>query len=310
MNQSGPEAYFSHFHIREILDHFVCTYVRNEQDNKERAQRSYLLKNTSTDTVEENKSSEKEEDYSAINPQLKAIVLLRQYLETYQSEEKSFKSRHPYVVFVSSVLPTDELTLEAWKSSPATAGMQRVVDRLVEDSSVRAEVYTPKRMSSKESPFPIDSPESQKTLDRFRVRKAGEIGGVLNTQEKSLTILVAREWPSAVADTLAVEHVLGLPQMVVHFGHPVDDVAEEGGFERNPGVINSIQDTSRRVHAVGVEAGRFNKPRERAALLGYYSSRDVLLRVEVSEDGEPLTPELVEMVVAKCRECRTKLDAL
>lgn len=311
MNQSGPEAYFSHFHIREILDHFVCTYVRNEQEKKETAQRSYLLKNTSTDADgEQNQEEEVEEDYAAINPQLKAIVLLRRYLETYQLEERSFKSRHPYFVFLSSVLPTEEMTFEAWSASPATAAMMKLVERLSGDESVKAEVYVPKRMSQRDSAFPVDSPESQKTLDRFRVQKAGEIGGVLDTKEKSITIIVAREWPSAVADTLAVEHVLGLPQLVVHFAHPSDEVEETVGFEKHPGEINSIQDTSRRVHAVGVEAGRFNKPRERSALLGYYSSLQLLLQVEVDNNGQLLTPELEEIILRKNRECRKQLDAL
>lgn len=314
MNQSGPEAYFSHFHIREILDHFVSTYVRSEQDKKEQANRSYLLKNTATDAAASNEletAPEKEEDYAAINPQLKAIVLLRKYLETYQAEEKSFKSRHPYFVFVSSVLPTEGLTLEEWSRSPASRTMMSIAQRLVDDPTVKAELYTPQRMSQQEeSIFPVDSPESQKALDHFRVKKAGEIGGVLNTSAKRITIILAREWPSAVADTLAMEDVLGLPQMVVHFAHPTDEVPETGGYETNPGVIHTIQDTSRRVHAVGVEAGRFNKPRERASLLGYYASRGILVNVEVSDDAQALTPALVDIIVDKSRECRTCLDAL
>lgn len=309
MNQSGPEAYFSHFHIREILDHFVSTYVQREETIKETANRAYLLKNISTDAENVDTSGDKdeEEDYAAIHPQLKAIVRLRKYLETYQSEERAFKKRHPYVIFVSS-----ELNLgETGGTSPATTAMMRMAQRLAEDTTVEAEIYTPQPMAQSDiSGFSVDSPESRKLMDHFRVKKAGEIGGILNQKEKSITIFLVREWPRAVADTLAVEDVLGRPQFVIHFSHPQDQLEEDGGFECNPGDVRTIQDISRRVHTVAVEAGHFNPPRERAALLGYYAGTKSLFTVEVDDSGEPLTPALVDLLLQRIRECHEGLKSI
>lgn len=319
MNQTGSEAYFSHFHIRDILDRFVCTYVRHEQDKREQANRSYLLKNIATDSGEggegQDASSTKEEtkeDLTAIHPRLKAIVLLRKYLETYQIEERLFLDQHPYVVFISSVLPTKGLSYEEWLLSPASKAMVELAKRMSDDPSVAAELYTPTTVGSEpvQTSLPLDSPEQQKMLDLFRIKKAGEIGGVLHTKDKSFTIILAREWPCAMADVVAMRDVLGLPRLVVYFHHPDDDVPEMGGFEENPGDIQSIQDISRRVHAVGVEAALINPPRARAAMLGYYTAREVLYKVEVSDEGDCMTPEMINIIMEKSRACRAELDSL
>lgn len=319
MNQSIPEAYFSHFHIREILDHFVSTYVREEQNRREEANRSYLLKNTGTDGAgpEGDQSSadvavakEVEDEAMLANPQLKAIVLLRQYLENYQREEKEFKGRHPYVIFVSSVLPVEPFDEAAWRSSPASKAMVELATRLSQDAGVSAEVLAPRVSTAESSLFPIDSPERQKILDHERVKKAGEIGGLLNAREKSITIILASEWPMAVADVLALGDVMGQPQLVLHFSHPEDEVQESGGFERNPGEVHSIQDTTHRIHAVSLEAGRFNKPRERSAFLQYFASRGLLVTLEVDDNGAPLTQGVVDLVQKRFTDCRARLDQM
>lgn len=320
MNQTGSEAYFSHFHIREILDHFVCTYVRHEQDKRERANRSYLLKNLATDSTEggeeqaelTEQENRDDENVMAIHPRLKVIVLLRKYLETYQVEEKLFLNQHPYVVFISSVLPTKGLSYEEWLLSPSSRAMVELARRMSEDPSVAAELYTPTTVGTEQvqTSLPLDSPEQQKMLDLFRIKKAGEIGGVLHTKEKSFTIILAREWPCAMGDAVAMRDVLGLPRLVVYFHHPEDDVPETGGFEESPGSIQSIQDISRRVHAVGVEAALSNPPRARAALLGYYKAREVLYNVEVSDEGSCMTPDMINIIMEKSRACRCELDSL
>lgn len=344
MSKSGVESYFRHYHLQDLLDHFVGTFIEAEQNQREIAARAYLLKNTMTTdvNVEDQSSSRGEKDAVAATdasgsaseefhyPQQKAIRALREFLEAHARGHEEWRAGKKYVVLIPSAVPCRTAALGdrphsrhvGHPTDAASLEITRACAKLLQDEHQMSAVEMPCLSLSRthqhhgsivgstgggtQMPTPrgladimlaqedLDEGDVQKLLDAFRLVTAEQVRERLQQSPNGTAVIVASQWPRAVADALVMEHLLGQPQGVFCINPTVSPAAL--------GTIPSEDEEPEEDLACVIagerrEAGFVNAKRERLALLAYYRAVGILQELTLPAGEEAIAAEKVMYAV-------------